>query len=823
MSVRTQTLALIALLALAAACYWPGLRGPWLFDDYPNILENAAIRLDGLNGLALQKAAFVEHGAGPLGRPVAYASFALNHYFADGTASAFPFKLTNLAIHLLNVLLVWALAGLIGRRLWSAPQAAVFALAAAALFALHPIMLSSVLYVVQRMSSLAATFSLAALICWLRARARWPTGGAPATRCRVGKAQRAHADTTPGSADDASTPGQNRVGTAWRPLPTLLTTGDAGDTANTTNVGRVSPAGVTRHTTAGNAQTSGYAALTRPTHSDDANLPTAAVAGMARSYNGNMTGRLAVLGWLLAGGVFFALGLFTKENAVLALPLALLLDAALFPAAWPWRGWDRLTPVGRRWLLLLALVLATVAAWLAARHFAGGYGAREFTLPERLLTEARVMGFYLGLILLPRISAFGLHHDDIALSTGMLTPWTTLPAVLGLALLAGFGLWALRRRPLLGIGILWFLIGHSLEGSFIPLEIAHEHRNYLPALGPFFLLAGGFCHLWVRLPRRQTALLAGVVVAVLAGTTALRASQWQDDFHFSSYEVAHHPNSARARNDLASDLARLGDFAGARREAEAAVRLAPDEVGNRINLANIVLAQGDTLAVDAQERIETLLTSRPLTAFGTLTLKRYAECIETNCKHLAPHLARWLAVYLASEQPKFDQSYAWYLNGLSLRAAGDAAGALNAFEKSFALDGGFLHPLFEQANIFMALGQWDNAAFNLERLRAANQTAPVRQDKAIAELEAAIAKGRGGKEAATRRAGKAQRAHADTAPGSAADASTPDQNRVGTAWRPLPTLLAATNHTPDTAQPPAANVGRVSPTGVTRHASTGEG
>ncbi|MGK2940239.1 MAG: hypothetical protein ACSLFJ_00995, partial [Immundisolibacter sp.] len=191
----------------------------------------------------------------------------------------------------------------------------------------------------------------------------------------------------------------------------------------------------------------------------------------------------------------------------------------------------------------------------------------------------------------------------------------------------------------------------------------------------------------------------------------------------------------------------LGDFAGAQREAEAAVRLAPDELGNRINLANIVLAQGGTLTADEQARIETLLKTRPLSAFGTLTLKRYAECIETQCKHLAPHLARWLAVYLASNQPKFDQSYAWYLNGLSLRAAGDAGGALNAFEKSFALDGGYLHPLFEQANLFMALGQWDNAAFDLERIREANQTAPVRQDKAIAELEAAIAQGRSGKEA----------------------------------------------------------------------------
>ena len=112
---RTQTLALIALLALAAACFWPGLRGPWLFDDFFNILDNAALRLDRPDSASLLRAAFAVE-SGPLRRPVAYLTLALNHYFADGTASTFPFKLTNLAIHLLNVLLVWALAGLIGRR-----------------------------------------------------------------------------------------------------------------------------------------------------------------------------------------------------------------------------------------------------------------------------------------------------------------------------------------------------------------------------------------------------------------------------------------------------------------------------------------------------------------------------------------------------------------------------------------------------------------------------------------------------------------------------------------------------------------------------------
>ena len=189
-------------------------------------------------------------------------------------------------------------------------------------------------------------------------------------------------------------------------------------------------------------------------------------------------------------------------------------------------------------------------------------------------------------------------------------------------------------------------------------------------------------------------------------------------------------------------LANAGDLAAAETEAEVMVSLAPDEIGYRLNHANLVLAQGKTLPHEQEAQIEHLLRNQKLSVFGTLTLKRYASCLSGNCRHLAPYLARWLDVYLASEQPKFDLSYAWYLKGLALRAAGDVGGALNAFEKAFALDAGFLHPLFEQANIFMALGQWDNAEFNLRRIAAANEQAPVRQDRALQELEAAIARGR---------------------------------------------------------------------------------
>jgi tetratricopeptide (TPR) repeat protein len=113
---------------------------------------------------------------------------------------------------------------------------------------------------------------------------------------------------------------------------------------------------------------------------------------------------------------------------------------------------------------------------------------------------------------------------------------------------------------------------------------------------------------------------------------------------------------------------------------------------------------------------------------------------------MASDMVAWLTAYLSAPVDHQDRSQLEYLLGLAYTQLGQIGPALNAFERSYSRDKHYLHPLFEQANLFMALGQWDNAAFDLERIREANQTAPVRQDKALTELEAAIAKGRSGKE-----------------------------------------------------------------------------
>ena len=670
---------LFAALALVALAYLPGLRGPFVFDDYPNILNNSPVAVTELTPQALHAAA-ASNNSGPLGRPLAALSFALDHYRAGGFYPL-AFKLTNLAIHLLNVLLVYALAGRLTRLLGAGDIAPAVALFCALLWGLHPLQLTSVLYVVQRMTSLAATFTLAAVLCWLEARERWSAGGTPATLCRVGKAQRAHADTTPGSADDASTPDQNRVGTALRPLPTLLAAGDAGDTAN---VGRVSPTGVTRHASTGEGQTSGYAALTRPTNHtpdtaqppvgaghardrdaatghDGVHLPTAAVAGMARSYNGNVTSRFPALGWLLACGVFFGLGLLSKENAVL-LPLYLaVIELCLWRQAGAVSAHDpgRRAATGFFVVALLAPLLIGLAlfAWQPGLLL-DGYASRPFTLGERLLTESRVLWFYVGLVLLPTPARLGLYHDDITLSTGLLEPWTTLLALDGWLLVLMAVILLRRRAPAFTFGVLWFLAGHALESTVVPLEIAHEHRNYLPSFGLLFAAVYGvarFAH-HTRRGRLYGALGMAAVAALAFGTFG-RAASWHSEDTIIEALYRHHPQSASAQQMMGElMLKRYGQPAQAAVHYWQAYKLAPWETGYAVKARWAERAAGEP-APNAAERavIAEALRERPLPPTTLIALQSLGDCAlagEAPCRDMVPALLDWLAA--AERNPRLN-------------------------------------------------------------------------------------------------------------------------------------------------------------------------
>jgi tetratricopeptide (TPR) repeat protein len=161
-----------AVFAGAIFAYMPGLAGPFVLDDFGSIG-----RLGDFNGVRDWQTfkAFVFSGtAGPTGRPLSLLSFLLdaNNWPAD----PFPFKRTNLIIHLLN----GALIGLMIAKLLEAlryERVAIrwISLVAAGCWMLHPFLVSTTLYSVQRMAQLATLFMIAGVVVWIYGRAALAT------------------------------------------------------------------------------------------------------------------------------------------------------------------------------------------------------------------------------------------------------------------------------------------------------------------------------------------------------------------------------------------------------------------------------------------------------------------------------------------------------------------------------------------------------------------------------------------------------------------------------------------------------------------------
>jgi hypothetical protein len=169
---------LVLLVGLVLAClvYWPGLHGGFLFDDFPNIVDNEGVHLTSATIPDLARAT-LSSPASEFKRPMASLSFALN-YLASGL-EPFPMKLTNLLFHLINGILVF----LVTRRLIPlanrSARTARYDIAAAVVataWMLLPINLTSVLYVVQRMESMANVFVLAGLLGYIAGRQRMQEG-----------------------------------------------------------------------------------------------------------------------------------------------------------------------------------------------------------------------------------------------------------------------------------------------------------------------------------------------------------------------------------------------------------------------------------------------------------------------------------------------------------------------------------------------------------------------------------------------------------------------------------------------------------------------
>lgn len=171
-----------ATLTLTIAVYWPGLSGDFLFDDNPHIVRNELVQIDSLSPADLRQAWSSSTFDFPNSRPLAMVTFGVNHAFSG--LDPFAFKATNLALHLLTGLVLFAVARRLGElfvRLEGRENATTairwWVWLATTLWLLHPLNLSPVLLSVQRMTILSTLFVLLGMLAYLVGRQRLSAGG----------------------------------------------------------------------------------------------------------------------------------------------------------------------------------------------------------------------------------------------------------------------------------------------------------------------------------------------------------------------------------------------------------------------------------------------------------------------------------------------------------------------------------------------------------------------------------------------------------------------------------------------------------------------
>lgn len=449
---RERWAAPAALLGGVLLGYANSFFGAFQFDDYNVIVHNASVR---------SLAAWFSGLPGGI-RPLLKLTYALNRASGLGL---FGFHLVNAAVHAANALFVYGLSRRLlggGARGEGGDPATAGALAAALLFALHPVQTEAVTYVSGRSVSLMAFFYLASLWSYVR---------------------------------------------------------------------------------------------------------------------GIETGRRVRL--YLVSPLLFLLALATRESAV-TLPAALLL--------WEWAApgpRERPAAVARRqaahWAIL-ACAFAAILLHPVYRHILGtGYSSVP---PGSFLPQAVHGAFYL-------LSRLVLPHR-LNIDPDLRVPPEGWPAVAaeGAALVSLFalGVFAARRCPPAGFGILWFFLQLSPTNSAVPrTDVANERHLYLACWGIFLCAGWGIGRLEAAgVPRRRWVPAAAAAVLVLAGFTIARNHAYRSEVALWESTVRLSPAKARAHNNLGYAYQLSGMRGKAIESYREALRLDPGFRLARGNLAALL-------------------------------------------------------------------------------------------------------------------------------------------------------------------------------------------------------------------------------------------
>jgi protein O-mannosyl-transferase len=214
--------------------------------------------------------------------------------------------------------------------------------------------------------------------------------------------------------------------------------------------------------------------------------------------------------WAIFSFLFFLCALFSKENAII-FPFGIFLIELFFFNTYEKIKNNPLKTILIASIIILIPFLYFVHSTSLEKIFSSHYLHRPFTLYQRLLTEPRILLFYISQLLYPVPGRFSISHSFV-LSDSLFSPLSTIISIVTIVTIFVVLFIKHKKFPLIGFPILFYFSHHLVESSFIPLELIFEHRNYLPSLFFFLPIALGLVKL-TSLYKNQKPLMYYTIIS----------------------------------------------------------------------------------------------------------------------------------------------------------------------------------------------------------------------------------------------------------------------------------------------------------------------
>jgi tetratricopeptide (TPR) repeat protein len=399
---------------------------------------------------------------------------------------------------------------------------------------------------------------------------------------------------------------------------------------------------------------------------------------------------------LFAGWVITAILAFGTKEITATLPLFIILYEWYFfqelSTQWAKRNFFILGGV----FMLFIIIALVYLDYNPVAKILRGYRVRDFTPFQRVLTEPRVVIFYISLLLWPNPSRLNLDHD-FALSYSLLNPATTLIAIAIIIGLIAFACLIARKEPLLSFSIIWFFGNLMIESSIIGLELVFEHRNYLPTMFVVLAIVSlAFRYLKHALP---AAIALSLVGALFCMWTVERNKVWADEITLYRDSAAKSPAKARPQNNLGAALSRQGRFEEAIEQYQRALKIKPEYSDAHYNLGYALAKTGKLDEGLSHFRAAVRIEPNRVKYLNNLGV---ALVLKGNYSEAIDHLQTAL---------KLNPSDADVYNnlGLAFKKRGEPDAAMQHFSKALALDPQHVSALINRGVMLMDQGQLEAA------------------------------------------------------------------------------------------------------------------